>query len=337
MKIARIKTSKEIETADMPKPELTEKGAIVKIEGCGLCGSDIVKLLHGKGIEGRVLGHEVIGEISEINSNTNFKVGDKVVLAHHVPCFECDFCKKQNYSMCEKFKKTNIIPGGFAEYIYITEDHLKNTTFHAPKNLSPATSVFMEPLACCLRAIKRAKTEKDDNVLIIGLGSIGLLMGQAAKCYGAKVSGCDIFEDRLEIAQKVGFDHSFKFESDEETSSKFKNSTKKIGADIVFLTSGSKSSISLALDCVRNGGTILVFASIPQDEEGFANNQIYYRELTVLGSYSPSCDDLREALELLTHKKINVEGFTTEYPLEKINEAIKDTQTKKTLKAYIKI
>ena len=78
--------------------------------------------------------------------------------------------------MCEKFKKTNITPGGFAEYIYITEDHLKNTVFHAPHNLNDSTSVFMEPLACCLRAVKRANTEKNDNVMVIGLGSIGLLM-----------------------------------------------------------------------------------------------------------------------------------------------------------------
>lgn len=239
--------------------------------------------------------------------------------------------------MCETFKKTNIIPGGFSEYIYITEDHLRNTVFLAPQNLKDTTSVFMEPLSCCLRAIKRANTEKDDNVMVIGLGTIGLLMGQAAKCYGAKVSGCDIIDERISIAQKVGFDNVFKFESDEKTSQEFKSNTKKTGADIIFLTSGSKSSISLALNCVRDGGIILVFASISDDNLGFANNQIYYRELTVLGSYSPACSDLQEAITLLENGKINVDGFTKDYSLENINNAISDTLNKEILKAYIKI
>ena len=336
MRAAVVKNLKEFDIKDLQKPTLKDKGAIIKIIGCGLCGSDIVKLLHGSHIN-KVLGHEVLGTIEEINSTTSFKKGDKVVLAHHIPCFNCDYCRKHNYSMCEKFKKTNITPGGFAEYIYITEDHLKNTVFHAPQNLNDSTSVFMEPLACCLRAIKRANTEKNDNVMVIGLGSIGLLMGQAAKCYGAKVSGCDILDERIALAQKVGFDNVFKSGSDEKTSSEFKSKTKKTGADIVFLTSGSKSSLSLALKCVRNGGVILVFASISDDDLGFANNQIYYRELTVLGSYSPACSDLEEALTLLKDGKINVNCFKKEYSLDNINNAISDTLNKKILKAYIKI
>ena len=336
MRAAVVKTLKEFEIQDIPKPNLKEKGAIIKIIGCGLCGSDIVKLLHGTHID-KVLGHEVLGVIEEINTKTKFKKGDKVVLAHHIPCFNCDYCRKHNYSMCEQFKKTNIIPGGFAEYIYITENHLKNTVFLAPQNLKDTVTIFMEPLSCCLRAVKRAHTEKNDNVMVIGLGTIGLLMGQAAKCYGAKVSGCDIIDERISIAQKVGFENVFKFESDEKTSQEFKLKTKKTGADIVFLTSGSKSSISLALECVRNGGIILVFASISDDNLGFANNQIYYRELTVLGSYSPACSDLKEALSLLEEGKVNVENFTQDYSLENINNAILDTLNKKILKAYIKI
>lgn len=336
MKAAAVKNLKEFEIKNLQKPQLQNKGAIVKVLGCGLCGSDIVKLVHGTHID-KVLGHEVIGLIEQIDSETNFQKGDKVVLAHHIPCFDCAYCRKGNYSMCEKFKKTNIFPGGFSEYIFISEDHLKNTVFIKPENLKDSTAVFMEPLACALRAVKRANTQKDDNVLVIGLGSIGLLMGQAAKCYGADVSGCDIIDERLDFAKQKSFDKTFKFESDEKTSKDFKSQTKQTGADIVFLTSGSKSSISLALQCIRNGGVILVFASISDDFAGFTNNDIYYRELTVLGSYSPSCKDLEKALELLKNGKVNVEGFMSEYSLENINTAVEDTFNKKTLKAYIKI
>ena len=85
------------------------KGAIVKILGCGLCGSDIVKFKHGIAKDGTVLGHEIVAVIEEINSETDFKIGDKIVSSHHIPCFECTYCKHENYSMCAHFKKTNIL------------------------------------------------------------------------------------------------------------------------------------------------------------------------------------------------------------------------------------
>ena len=97
MRAAVVKNLKEFDIKDLQKPTLKDMGAIIKIIGCGLCGSDIVKLLHGSHIN-KVLGHEVLGTIEEINSTTSFKKGDKVVLAHHIPCFNCDYCRKHNYN-----------------------------------------------------------------------------------------------------------------------------------------------------------------------------------------------------------------------------------------------
>ena len=130
MKTAVLQNNKFV-MSDRPKPILDEygEGAIVKVLGCGLCGSDIVKMRTGKAKNGDVLGHEVVGEIVEINSKTNFDIGDKVALGHHVPCFNCGYCWGGNYSMCAHFKETNIHPGGFAEYIYVSEEHLMNTVF----------------------------------------------------------------------------------------------------------------------------------------------------------------------------------------------------------------
>ena len=146
-----VAQNQKIEIKDVPCPELKDfnnKGAIVKVLGCGLCGSDIVKFLHD-GNE-KVLGHEVVGEIVDIKPKfmSKFKVGDKVVLGHHVPCMKCDYCLNKNYSMCRQFKETNIIPGGFSEYIYVSPLHLKNTVFKVPKNLDDMEISFMEPLAC---------------------------------------------------------------------------------------------------------------------------------------------------------------------------------------------
>ena len=106
------------------------KGAIVRVLGCGLCGSDIVKFKHKLVSNGAVLGHEIVAVIEEIDSQTNFKKGDKIVTSHHIPCFECTYCKHENYSMCEYFKQTNIRPGGFSEKVYLSDEHLSKVAFN---------------------------------------------------------------------------------------------------------------------------------------------------------------------------------------------------------------
>ena len=105
----------------------------------------------------------------------------------------------------------------------------------------------------------------------------------------------------------------------------------------IFMTSGADKAIDTALKFVRNGGKILVFSSTPSDTAAYPNNEIYYRELTVLGSYSPSPDDLKDSLDLLKEGKVKVNGISTEYSLEDIDKAFKDTMANKIMKAYIKL
>ncbi len=335
-----IAENQKIFIQDRPQPNLEDydnKGAIVKVLGCGLCGSDIVKFLHD-GTE-KVLGHEVVGEIVEIKPSvfSKFKVGDKIVLGHHVPCMKCDYCENKNYSMCHQFKETNIFPGGFAEYIYVSPKHLKNTVFKVPKHLDDMEISFMEPLACCIRAVERAEVKKGTTSLVIGLGSIGLLMGQAVKAFKGDVIGCDLIEERVALANNLNFDASIKFEDNDTTSSLIKEMTCNLGADIIFMTSGSDKAIEFAIKSVRDGGTILIFSSVPNDMAGYTNNDIYYRELKILGSYSPSPMDLALSHKLLSKKKVIVKYLSTAYSLEELGEAIEDTISNKTLKAYIKI
>jgi len=335
---AAVYKQKKVEVVDINRPVLTDNGAIIKVHGCGLCGSDIVKYKEDLVPTGTVLGHEVVGEIVELRTeNENFKVGDKVVLGHHVPCFQCRYCKNESYSMCRNFKESNIIPGGFAEYIYVSAAHLDSTIFKINGELSDIEASFTEPVACCLRAIKRANIGVGDNVYIIGLGSIGLIMGQLAKHYGARVAGCDLLDERISLALELGFDEAYKYTTLEETRNLYMLKTNHIGADKVFLTSGSLSTIPLAVSLVIDGGVVVVFASVPSEEDVFANNDIYYRELTIMGSYSPSPQDLCDSLNLLKNNIIKVGNFTTAYDLNKIDEAINDTVTNKIIKAYIKL
>ncbi|MBD5401345.1 alcohol dehydrogenase catalytic domain-containing protein [bacterium] len=325
MKVAEIKNDsiviKERETITLQD----RKGAIVKVLGCGLCGSDIVKLKHNLSKNGTVLGHEIVAKIIEINSDTNFKNEDIIITSHHIPCGKCEYCKNGNVSMCRHFKETNIQPGGFSEYVFVSEEHLQNVAYLKPENLTNDEAAFYEPLGCCIRAVKRAGLRENSTALVIGLGSIGILMAQALKAFGMNVIGCDLISSRVELLKSLGIEA---FNVTEMCDS--------IKADGVFMTSGSDKALPTALKYVRDGGKILVFSSTPLNT-GYGNNEIYYRELTVLGSYSPSPADLKDSYNLLKSKEVKVNGLSTIYPLDKLQKAINDTVENKTLKAYIKI
>ena len=333
MKTAQVEGNK-IVTKEADNIKLDgRKGAIVKVLGCGLCGSDIVKFREKIVKDGAVLGHEIVAKIVSIDSETSFKIGDKIVTSHHIPCGECNYCKHGNVSMCEHFKKTNIFPGGFSEYVYVSEEHLKNVAYIVPENITDEEISFYEPLGCCVRAIKRCNLIQGDKVLVIGLGTIGLIMSEGIKVFGYKVYGCDLLKERIEWANKLGI---------ESYNSLNLNDFDKIiqeksgGIDAVFMTSGADKALDVALKVVRKGGKILVFSSTPQNT-GYPNNEIYYKELTVMGSYSPSPKDLKDSFELLTTGKVNVKGLSTHYSLENVQQAIDDTISNKIMKAYIKI
>ena len=325
MKVAEIEN--EIVVLKDREDEVLDgrKGAIVKVLGCGLCGSDIVKLKHKLVKSGTVLGHEIVAQIVEIDSETNFKKDDVIVTSHHIPCGKCEYCKNGNVSMCRHFKETNIRPGGFSELVFVSDEHLKNVAYLKPENLTEEEASFYEPLGCCVRAVKRASLRENSTVLVIGLGSIGIIMAQALKAFGMNVIGCDLLASRVQILKNLGIE-----------SFTLNEMCESIKADGVFMTSGSDKAIDTALKFVRDGGKILVFSSTPQNF-GYANNEIYYRELTVLGSYSPAPIDLKDSIELLATKQVSVSGLSTVYTLDKVQKAINDTLENKIMKAYIKV
>ncbi len=328
MKSAKLINGK-IEIIQTEKPKLNnEKGAIIKVLGCGLCGSDLVKIKHStlENEKNIVLGHEVVGIIEEINSSTNFKIGDIVALGHHYPCDDCEYCKNGSSSMCKTFKKSNIFPCGFSEFIKVDEGHLKNTVFKMSDDLKNDEKAFLEPLSCCIRAIKRAgfeyknETNSKFSSLVIGLGSIGLLMMKGLKAFNVNVFGFDINEERMNLASLNGFSY--------EKNKKY---------DVVFLTAGSSKAIKTALENVIDGGKIVVFSSVEDDLAGFSNNEIYYRELSIISSYSPHPKDLRLSSELLNSKIVTVSNLSSYYSLDNLSQAVDDSFNNKIFKAYIKV
>ncbi len=316
MKSLKLKNG-NLEIINVEKPVLNGLGAIIKVIGCGLCGSDIVKIREKD--DSAILGHEVVGEIVEINTKTSFKKGDIVVISHHYPCGTCEYCVRKSYSMCRFFKSTNLFPCGFSEYLFASEGHLEHATFMVPKGFEYDHMAFVEPLACCIRAVERADLINGANTLTIGLGSIGLLMTQASKNYGYSAYGFDIDNKRQENALNydIKFDENIKY-------------------DAIFMTSGSHHAIPTALKYVRDGGKIIVFSSVKTDD-GYTNNDIYYRELSVIASYSPSVDNLKTSYKMITQGKINLDNISTTYKFDDIAFALDDTTKGKIYKAYVEL
>ena len=327
MKTAKLINGK-VEIINVDKPEFKGTGAIIKVLGCGLCGSDLVKIKHAtKETEGNiVLGHEVVGVIEELNPlNKDFKAGDVVALGHHYPCFDCEYCKNGSVSMCRTFKKSNIYPAGFSEYIKVDDNHLKYTVYKMSDKLTDDEKAFLEPLSCCIRAIRRAgfvynKNNKEFSALVIGLGSIGLLMLKGLRAFNVSAFGLDINEERMKMVHADGF--SF-------------DENKKY--DVVFLTAGSSKAVDTALKAVIDGGKIIVFSSVNEDTKGFSNNEIYYRELSIISSYSPHPADLKLSSELLNEKKVVVSNLSTHYQLDNLANAVDDSFKNRIFKAYIEI
>ena len=324
---------------EIDKPKLNDKNAIVRITGVGVCGSDLLKLNRSLVKPGIVLGHEMVGTIEEISKEMsqkyNLKLGDRILSSHHVPCLKCNHCLNQQESLCTQFKTTNFNPGAFCEYLELSELHLKYTVQKIPNNLGDKEASFTEPLACCIKAIERSGLKNyqgQAKVLIIGLGSIGLMLGQLAKYYkpDAQVTGNDLMESRLELAQNLGFDKSsavIASEAKQSTTNHF---------DFTFLSAGATASIDSAISHAANGATIVVFSSVANELKGYTNNDIYYKELTVLGSYSPNLSNLKESLELISGGKIQVkELITHESNLENLGATIEQLKIDKGIKAFL--
>lgn len=338
MKVAFCYSSKKFLIDDISKPQINEDEILVKVMACGICGSDIKKIFDDKVKKPIVLGHEVAGDVVEIGSNVkDFKIGNRVVVTHHVPCCNCQYCKHENYSMCRQFKSTNIYPGGFSQFIRVPKENVSVGTLKIDKKVSYEEASFSEPLACCLYSLGKINLFQKDFVVIIGLGTIGLLFYQLIKMNKAIPMGIDIDENRVDFAKKFGFDFALN-PNKENITEEILNITKGIGADLVILTAVNEKILNQSLSYIRDGGKILIFAGAIKKEIAKINiNELYRREISIIGSYSSSPKHLSQALKLISSKVIDVKNLITYiFPLKKIGKAVELIINRKAYKVIIK-
>jgi L-iditol 2-dehydrogenase len=325
-------------------PVIDDDELLVHVHGCGLCGSDILKIVV-QAPPPVILGHELTGSIVQCGHNVKgFSEGDRVVVAHHVPCGACHYCRHQSYSMCSSFKASNIDPCGLAEYIRVPAEHVQHTTLLLPPTLSAEAGSFTEPLACCVRAVRRTPLLDGDTVVIMGLGSIGLLMLQAVKALNKRlgrtlrVYGVDLEPERLQLARSLGADHVFLAPANEQAlCDLLAPHTQGRGADSIILAVAGTHPFQQAMAGLRKGGLLHIFAA----HTGIAPiniEAIYQQELSIISTYSSSPEDLRIALDLLVNHEVQVERLISHHlPMAQFPEGITLMRERAALKVYFQI
>jgi L-iditol 2-dehydrogenase len=317
-----------------PRPAVGAGELVLRVRGCGLCGSDIAKIVAPETRGPVVLGHEVVGDVVEAGDGVvGFGVGDRVVAAHHVPCGECHYCRRGSESMCRAFKASNLDPGGFAEYVRVPPANVRHATFRIPDHLTDEEASFVEPLACCVRAVDRARVEPGDTAVVVGLGSIGCLFVQLLRRAGAVAVGADPLAPRAALARTLGAQVA----GDSDTAAAAaRQLSEGRGADHVVITGGGADVLPWAARLVREGGTLHFFAGGPGDSLPLPLATLYHRELTVTSTYSSSPATLARAFWLLAAGKVDVEALVTHrLPLEQLAEGVELMRRREALKVYV--
>lgn len=340
MLVARIQEDYNIGVDDMPIPPLPPQGALVRVIGCGLCGSDLDKLVHHKAGPGSVLGHEIVGIIEALDDEhpAGWHLGDRIVSAHHVPCRQCHYCLNDSESMCRQFKRTNIHPGGFSQYLALSAEHLSHTVFKVPGDLSSAEASCVEPLACVLRAVRRGGVQVNGTAFVMGLGFIGQMAAQVYQNDGYAVYGADLDPERIRLAKAHGFVmDAFQPTERDRLHGVLARHIPEGKVDTVFLTAVNAKTIDLALEIVRDGGNLVVFTSAAPDIS-IDPSQLYFREINLITSYSPALADLQDAARMIFDRKVNVKPLVShQMPLAEIRKAFDLYRSGEAVKVFVQM
>jgi L-iditol 2-dehydrogenase len=323
----------EIRLETRPTPRIGPGELLLRVLGCGLCGSDLAKV-RGPAPRPAVLGHEVVGQVLEAGPGARgFHAGERVVVAHHVPCAGCHYCRRGSVSMCRAFKASNLDPGGFAEYVRVPAENVRHVTFRVPAGMADAVASFTEPLGCCVRAIRRAAVQTGDTVVVAGLGAMGCLLLQLARRRGARVVGVDPLPARRALAESLGAEAAA---APQEAARAVVDRSEGRGADVVVLAAGAPSLVPAALDWVRDGGAVHLF--VGEGEAPVPFGELYKRELTLTATYSSSPADLAEAFDLIRQGAIRVDELCSHrLPLERLAEAVGLMERREALKVFVEM
>lgn len=305
-------------------PEVKSGWVLIKVEACGICGSDV----HGMdGSTGRrqppvIMGHEASGTISKLGENvSNWKIGDRVTFDSTISCGECFYCQRGDINLCDNRRVLGVScneyrqNGAFAEFVAVPAHIL----YAIPENISFEQAAMVEAVSVAVHATEISQVQATDVAVVIGCGMIGVLCIQALKAAGcARVIAIDQLDEKLELAQSLGADVTIK-SSNPELQQLILRETSGRGADLVMEVVGIEPTVNLAVDCARKGGTVTLIGNLAPEVK-FPLQKVVTRQLRVQGSCA-SAGEYPLCLELVASGKIKVDSLISKIAsLENGNE-----------------
>ena len=348
MKTARLYSFDDIRIEDIPVPIPGPGEALMKTMASGICSGDLMPWYIAKKAP-LVLAHEPSGIIVRTGAGVDeFREGDRVSVHHHAPCMasDCPFCRKGLFVHCPTWKGSSIIPGGISEYIRVPEVNLKKDTLKLPENLSFEDGVLVEPLGCVLKGLSRAGFFMPapfhiETVFVIGLGIMGILHILALRALGIdkkNIIGADMVAFRLEKALQLGAGHVIDI-SKEDPVQAVKKTTGGRMADLVIAGPNSAQAMVTAVNAAGPGGKVVLFTPAkPGEVLNIDPNDIYFREVSLIPSYSTGPEDTRAALEMIKKGHIRADMVVTHrFPVGETPQAYRlAAQASNSLKVLIK-
>ena len=292
--VYRGKDDVRLET--VPVPAIGPGELLLRVHTCGICGTDLKKISTGSHSAPRIFGHETAGVVAAVGEGVGaFQPGERVMAFHHIPCGECFYCRHRVYAQCPVYKKVGCTAGfepsggGFAEYVRVMDWIVRRGVVRLPDTVSFEQASFVEPVNTCMKGIEGLRLEKGETVLVMGQGPIGILLAILAKGGEANVITSDLFPQRHTIGRSYGLECTIDA-SRVDTIQTVRGLTGGRGADAVIVAAAGNNLIRPALDAVRPGGRVLLFAQTVRSEASIDPAAICVDEKTLLGSYSASVD-----------------------------------------------
>lgn len=329
----------DVRIEQVPVPEIGAGELLVRVHTCGVCGTDLKKIATGSHTAPRIFGHETAGTIAAVGDGvTNFRVGERVIVFHHIPCGHCYYCRHKTFAQCPIYKKVGATAGfepsggGFAEYVRVM-DWIVNPgggvpgapapgVVTIPDNVSFEQASWVEPTNTCLKAVECLRLLSDETVLVIGQGPIGILLASLALRKGVRVVTSDLFAPRLRIAKTFGIEEALDA-SAADVQAHVRRATEGRGADAVLLAVGGNAMIAAAIEAARPGGRVMLFAQTQHSQAQFDPAAVCVDEKTLMGSYSASIDLQQESARLVFSGEVPLERLITHrFPLSRAPEAL---------------
>jgi L-iditol 2-dehydrogenase len=341
MRAVVVERPMEFSVQTVAKPSVPADGLLVKVEACGLCGSDLRTLRSGHNniTFPWTIGHEICGVVEQKGNSCGgeWEIGDRLAIGPLAYCGLCDFCQAGQYELCESQRELGQHwPGGLAEYIAIPAACIRHGNIQrVPKGMKNTHAAVIEPISSCVNGQERANVTLGDTVVIFGAGPIGCIHIALARSRGAfRIYVIDIDDHRLEMAVPFGPDGVINAERNDPVEAVMKLTDGR-GAEVVIVATPAPSATIQGVEMARRGGRIVQFGGMPhqQSTPPVDMNLIHYRSLSLLGTSTFSPKHNRIAMKLVASGRIPADKLISHvFPLEEFVEGANQALQGKVLK-----